>query len=169
MPVFGLPGTAVATMSGAITARREVRQVPHGCANCHAAKLGVKVDDRTALAAAKAVPEVLFGVDREARRSLVVQGTQALPAPSVALGLPAMRLAIRQQGIVRNNHVTVETHMNDSGCCLTAGSSSSQPPRFSHVAGCGMYLPSSLSHAGEFRHASSAASTVPRRAEPGPM
>jgi hypothetical protein len=37
-----------------------------------------------------------------------------------------------------------------------AGTSSSHPPRLSHVAGYGMYLPPSLRQSCEFRHASSA-------------
>ena len=59
--------------------------------------------------------------------------------------------------------IPVQPHMSDSDPPLLpapAGTSSSHPPRFSHVVGCGMYLPPSLRQSSEFRHASSAASTL---------
>ena len=67
----------------------------------------MEVNYRPALAAAKASPETLSGVDRETRRPLLVERAKALPLTPVSLELPSVRLAIRQQGILINDAIPV--------------------------------------------------------------
>jgi hypothetical protein len=74
-------------------------QLPHRLADRDPTKFGVKIDDAAALTTAKAFPEILFGVDREAGRSFFVQRAQAFPPRTVSLELPAPRLAVVQKWV----------------------------------------------------------------------